>query len=133
MKFMRASFFVFLLLVFVLAGCADTPPRIKTATLGTVVEVGAIQNPKTTFAPTERIIHLVVQVENVTQGVRVGAKWYAVENATRLLLESDLMLDAFNPSADFALTSANDWIPGNYQVVVYLNGDQERTIDFVVK
>ena len=130
---MRVIFCVFLLGALVLAGCADTPPRIKTATLGTIVELSAIQNPKTTFAPTERNIHLVVQVENVTQGVRVGTKWYAVENPKRLLLESELQLDAFNTSADFALTSANDWIPGNYQVVVYLNGDQERTIDFVVK
>ena len=79
------------------------------------------------------MIHLLVSVDNALQNTTVGAKWYDVSNGNRLLFQSDAALDPFNTTADFALTSANDWTVGNYQVEIDLNGKKERTINFVVK
>lgn len=122
-----------LLIALALVACGDQSPHVTSATLGTIVDSSKIQDPKTTFAPKDHMIHLLVSVDNALQNTTVGAKWYDVSNANHLLFQSDTALDPFNTTADFALTSANDWAVGNYQVAVYLNGKQERTIDFVVK
>lgn len=108
-------------------------PHVTGVTLGTIVKSSKIQDAKTTFAPSNHMIHLVVDVENAITNTTVGAKWYAVSLSNRLLFESDAALDAFNNSVDFSLTNTTDWSPGNYQVVVYLDGRKERTLDFVVK
>lgn len=137
MKFIRTTWLVLIVLVLalglVLAACGDQTPHVTSATLGTVVDSSQIKDPKTTFAPTDHMIHLLVSVDNALQNTTVGAKWYDVNNSNRLLFQSDATLDPFNTTADFALTSANDWTVGKYQVSVYLNSKQERTIDFVVK
>ena len=132
MKFLRLYAFVFLVLL-VSAGCGDLPTRVVSATLGKEIQSGKIANATTIFDPSDRMIHLVVQVENVASGTTVGAKWYAVSPPERLLFESDLALDPFNTSAEFTLTNSNDWHPGSYKVVVYLNGKENRTLNFVVK
>lgn len=133
MRFRRIGWLVLSLLVLALAACGNVTPHITAATLGTVVQAGKIQDPKTTFAPTDHMIHLVVDVQDVIQNTTVGAKWYATDENNRLLYQGDSQLDAFNTSADFALTAANDWTPGNYRVVVYLNNNEDRTLNFVVK
>lgn len=120
-------------LLWACVSCTGVEPRVVGANLGTTVRAGKIVDATTTFATTDRMIHLVVDVENAIINTSVGAKWYAVGTPNRLLFESDIALDAFNTSADFTLTSLNDWIPGNYQVVVYLNSTQDRTLDFVVR
>lgn len=133
MKSLRPFWLIVSVLVWVCVGCSGVEPRVVGANLGTTVQAGKIVNATTTFAPTDRMIHLVVNVENAIVNTSVGAKWYAVGTPNRLLFESDIALDAFNTSADFTLTSLNDWIPGNYQVVIYLNSKQDRTLDFVVR
>lgn len=133
MKLVRQIWFVFILLAFALVACGDATPRVTGATLGTIVTASKIEDPKTTFAPTDHMIHLVVTVDNALKNTTVGAKWYQLDNNNRLLFEGDAALDPFNTTADFALTSAQDWAVGNYQVIVYLDGKKERTIDFIVK
>lgn len=133
MKFVRNVWFVVLLLAVGLVACGDSTPHVTAATLGTIVTASKIQDPKTTFAITEHMLHLVVDVNNALTNTTVGAKWYETGGSNRLLFEGDAALDPFNTTADFALTSANDWTPGNYQVVVYLDGKKERTLDFVIK
>ena len=123
---------VFAVLVFLAVSCNTITPHIIGATLGTKVAAGKIQDAKTTFAPTDHMIHLVVDVQDVIQNTTVGAKWYSVDNNNQLLYEGNTALDAFNTSADFALTAANDWAPGNYKVVVYLNNQQDRTLNFTI-
>lgn len=136
MKCIRVGRSVILLLGLV-AACASilactVTPHITSASLGTIVQASRVTDPKTTFAPTDRMIHLVVAVDNVVQNTNVGAKWYAVDGDKRLLFESSTALDAFNTTADFALTNTNDWIPGAYQVVIYLNGAEDRTLNFQI-
>lgn len=135
MKFLRVYLPLLFgaLCVLAFAACSNVEAHVANATLGTTVRAGRIVNPATTFAVTDRMIHLVVDVTNAIANTSVGAKWYSVGAPDRLLFESDIPLDAFTTSADFTLTSVNDWIPGNYRVMVYLNGKAERTLDFVVK
>jgi hypothetical protein len=124
---------VLLVLSVTILACAPPSPRIAGAELGTTVSASRIAQPKTIFATTERSIHLLVTVENALPQTRVGAKWYSVASTKRLLFESDLELDPLNSTADFVLTNTNDWIPGAYQVVVFLDGKETQTLNFQVK
>ncbi len=133
MRFFRIHWFVLSIALLFVVACGNTPPRVTGATLGTTVTAGKIADPKTTFAPRDHMIQLVVDVENVVTNTTVGVKWYAVGSSNRLLFEGEAALDAFNTSAEFALNSANDWQAGNYQVVIYLNGNPDRTLNFQVQ
>jgi hypothetical protein len=128
----RFFLILFLLTGVTVAGC-NTPPRIVSATLGTSVQGSKIVLPQTTFKPGDRMIHLVVDVENVLTDTNIAAKWYKVGSPDELLLESDLALDAFNTFADYTLTSMGDWQPGNYKVVVYLDGKEDRQVNFTIE
>jgi len=120
-----------------LIGCsADTTPRITDAALGTQVQAGKVVTRATTFAPQDRMIHLVVQMENLITPARVAAQWYRIAASggqDQLLFQSDLALDPLNTSADFTLTSSSDWQPGNYKVVITLNDKEDRTLNFAIK
>jgi hypothetical protein len=133
MRILRAACFVVLVTAILVAACAPPVPRIASAELGTGTRAGKLEDPKNSFVRSERIIHLLVAVENALPSTTVGAKWYSVGASKRLLLESDVALDPLNTTADFALTSTNDWIPGSYQVVVYLDGKEARTLNFEVR
>lgn len=132
MRFFLTVWIFVCILGVALVACGDSTPHVTNATLGTIVTASKIEDPKTTFAVTDHNLHLVVDVNNALTNTTVGAKWYEL-NSNRLLFEGDAALDPFNTTADFALTSAQDWTPGNYQVVVYLDGKKERTVDFVIK
>lgn len=133
MRFFRTVVFVMVLSTMLALGCASVEPRITKATLGTQVQAGRIVMEMSRFAPTDRMLHLVVDVENVVGNVTIGAKWYKVADADSLLFESELGLDPLNTSADFVLTNTNNWLPGNYKVVVYLNEKESRALNFKVE
>ncbi|HZQ07851.1 MAG TPA: hypothetical protein VFD70_14805 [Anaerolineae bacterium] len=138
MKRTRELFSACLIIALVaLIGCsADTSPRITDAALGTQVQAGKIVTRATTFAPQDRMIHLVVQMENLVIPARLGAQWYRIAvggGQDQLLFQSDLSLDPLNTSADFTLTNSNDWQPGNYKVVITLNDKEDRTLNFAIK
>ena len=133
----RLWWFGWLVPVLLLAAvaCNGVPtPSITNATLGIRYQAGKIVDPSDTFAPQDHMIQLVVDLENVLGGTTVGAKWYAVPDGgqARLLFSSDLSLDALNTSGQFALTSSDDLTPGKYQVAIYLNNKQDRTLNFQI-
>ena len=133
MRFVPTLLFVFVLSAMFVVGCGNVTPTITEASLGTQVEGGKIVNKMSTFAPADRMIHLVVDVKDVVGTVPVSAKWYRVQDEDKLLFESELALDPLNTSAEFTLTNVNDWVPGNYKVVIYLNGDEKRSLNFQVQ
>ena len=125
-------FFVSLLFV----ACSTPPPRITATTMGTTVSAGKISAPSTVFKPADHNLYLVVETENVLGGTPLGVKWYAVDAGTmknQLLLENEVNLDPLNTSGEFALTSTGDLAPGKYKVVVFLNGQENRTVEFEVR
>jgi hypothetical protein len=135
MKLLRALL-IGLGIALLLNACANTPPRITATTMGTAVNAGKIANPTTMFKPGDHSIYIVVDVENVLGGTPLGVKWYAVDTPNaknQLLLENQVNLDPLNTSGEFALTSSSDFAPGKYKVVVYLNGQEDRTVEFEVK
>lgn len=133
MRFVQTFLFVLVISAVVLAGCGNVTPTITGAALGTQVESGKVVEERSTFAPTDRMIHLVVDVKDVVGTVPVSVKWYRVQEEDKLLFESELPLDPLNTSADFVLTNVNDWVPGNYKVVVYLDGQEKRSLNFRVE
>lgn len=119
-----------------IAACSTPPPRITATTMGTEVSAGKITAPAAAFKPSDHTVYLVVDTENILGGTTLGVKWYAVDAGNiknQLLLENEVKLDPLNTSGEFALTSAGDLAPGKYNVVVFLNGNQDRTVDFEVK
>jgi len=132
MKLNRLHWLALFVLGLMVAACNPTP-RITGATLGTVVQASKIEDPKTTFAPSDHMIQLIVNVENVVGSTNIGAKWYSVDGGERVLFEGESALDPLNTSAEFALTAANDWKPGSYKVVIFLNGKEDRQLNFQVK
>jgi hypothetical protein len=135
MRILRA-FWIGLALVLLVSACGNTPPRITATAMGTAVDAGKITHPTTTFKPGDHTIYIVVDVENVLGGTPLGVKWYAVDTPNaknQLLLENQVNLDPLNTSGEFALTSSSDFAPGKYKVVVYLNGQEDRTVEFEVK
>ena len=119
-----------------LSACTTPPPRITATTMGTKVNAGKIVTPTTTFKPADHIIYLVVDAENILGGMPLGVKWYAVDAGTlknQLLLENEVKLDPLNTSGEFALTTTGDLAPGKYKAEVYLDGKQDRTVEFQVK
>ena len=128
--------FGLLLATLSVAACSTPPPRITATTMGTQVSAGKIAAPAAAFKPADHTLYLVVETENVLGGTPLGVKWYAVDAGSmknQLLLENEVQLDPLNTSGEFALTSTGDLAPGKYKVVVYLNGKQDRTVDFEVK
>ena len=119
-----------------LSACTTPPPRITATTMGTQVDAGKIVTPATTFKPTDHTLYLVVDAENILGGTTLGVKWYAVDAGTlknQLLLENEVKLDPSNTSGEFALTTTGDLGPGKYKVDVYLEGKQDRSVEFQVK
>ncbi len=138
MKRIRLWWFGWLVLAlgFAIIGCNAAPAaHIVNANLGTQVQAGKVTDPKDTFAPKDHMIQLVVDLENVLGGTTVGAKWYSVpaSGQDQLLFSSDLPLDPLNTSGQFALTTTSDFATGKYKVVLYLNGKQDRTLNFQVQ
>jgi hypothetical protein len=116
--------------------CSPPPPRITATTMGTAVNAGKISAPTTTFKPADHTLYLVVETENILGGTALGVKWYAVDAGSlknQLLLENEVKLDPLNNSGEFALTSAGDLTPGKYKVVIFLNGIEDRTVEFQVQ
>lgn len=131
-----ARLFILLGILLLIAGCDTPPPRITTTTLGTAVSAGKITAPTTTFQRADRTVYLVVETENILGGTTLGVKWYAVDAGSmknQLLLENDVKLDPLNTSGEFALTSTGDLAPGKYKVVIFLNGKEDRAVEFEVK
>jgi hypothetical protein len=97
---------------------------------------GDVVNPTSSFYPTDRAFHLVVDLSNPPEGTRVGATWYAVDAGSfkNDKLDSETYtLKTGEERVHVSLTNKENWPKGKYKVQVMLNGRLNRTLEFQVK
>lgn len=90
----------------------------------------------TTFAPSDRKVHCVIDLNKAKGGTKVRAVWVAVdvEGAKNKELESiDYTTKSFESKITGHLTWSRDWPIGTYRVDVYINGALDKTLDYTVE
>ena len=123
------------------APVAETSPdasagQVTNAKLAKDFTYGDVVNPTSSFYPTDRAFHLVVDLSNPPEGTRVGADWYAVDAGSfkNDKLDSETYtLKTGEERVHVSLTNKENWPKGKYKVQVMLNGKLNRTLEFQVK
>ena len=123
------------------ATAADTSPdtsgiQVTDIKLAKDFTYGDVVNPTSSFYPTDRAFHLVVDLSNPPEGTRVGATWYAVDAGSfkNDKLDSETYtLKTGEERVHVSLTNKENWPKGKYKVQVMLNGRLNRTLEFEVK
>ena len=89
-----------------------------------------------TFAPSDRTVHVVINLNKAKTGTDVKVTWFAddVEGATNKELKTlDYMTKAFEKKIPGYLTWSQDWHKGRYRVEVHIDGHLDRTIYYDVE
>ena len=123
------------------ATAVDTSPdasgiQVTDIKLAKDFTYGDVVNPTSSFNPTDRAFHLVVDLSNPPEGTRVGATWYAVDAGSfkNDKLDSETYtLKTGEERVHVSLTNKENWPKGKYKVQVMLNGRLNRTLEFQVK
>ena len=114
-----------------ISGVAITNIRLaKDFTYGDVV------NPTSSFYPSDRQFHLVVDLGNASDGTTVGGAWYAIDAGSHRNEKLDSQTYTVKNGEDrvhFTLTNQDNWPKGKYKVEVMLNGKLSRQVDFRVQ
>jgi hypothetical protein len=123
------------------APVAETSPdasagQVTTAKLAKDFTYGDVVNPTTSFYPSDREFHLVVDLSNAQEGTQVGAVWYAVDAGSyknNKLDSETYTLKSGEDRVHVTLTNKENWPRGKYKVQVTLNTRLNRTLEFEVK
>ena len=89
-----------------------------------------------TFAPSDRTVHVVINLNKAKAGTDVKVSWFAdeVEGATNKELKTlEYTTKAFDRKIPGYLSWSQDWPKGRYRVAVYINGNLDRTIYYEVQ
>lgn len=89
-----------------------------------------------TFAPSDRTVHVIINLNKAKAGTDVKVVWFAdeVEGATNKELKTlEYTTKASDKKIPGYLTWSKDWPTGRYRVAVYINGNLDRTIYYEVK
>jgi hypothetical protein len=97
---------------------------------------GDVVNPTSSFYPSDRQFHLVVDLGNAADGTTVAGAWYAVDAGSHRNEKLDSQTYTLKNGEDrvhFTLTNQDNWPKGKYKVEVMLNGKLSRQVDFRVQ
>ena len=89
-----------------------------------------------TFSPSDRTVHVVINLNKAKAGTDVKVVWIAdeVEGATNKELKTlEYTTKAFDKKIPGYLRWSQDWPKGRYRVAVYINGNLDRTIYYEVQ
>ncbi len=89
----------------------------------------------TSFAPSDRMVHVVINLNKAKAGTQVRVVWTAadVEGAKDKELKSlDYTTTAFDKTIPGYLKWSQDWPRGQYKVEIYINGVLDKTINYSV-
>jgi hypothetical protein len=88
------------------------------------------------FGENDRTIHCVTKLNNPKPGTNMKFTWWVVEAAgaqNEKIRDIDFSTRALEDVVHGHLTPPNDWPPGKYKVEVYVNGNLERTVGYIVE
>lgn len=89
-----------------------------------------------TFSPSDRTVHVVINLNKAKSGTDVKVVWFAdeVEGARNKQLKTlEYTTKAFDRKIPGYLRWSQDWPKGRYKVEVYINGNLDRTIFYDVE
>ena len=89
-----------------------------------------------TFSPSDRTVHVVINLNKAKSGTDVKVVWIAdeVEGATNKELKTlEYTTKASDKRIPGYLRWSQDWPKGRYRVAVYINGNLDRTIYYDVQ
>ena len=88
-----------------------------------------------TFAPSDRTVHVIINLNKAKAGTDVRVVWIAdeVEGATNKELKTLEYTTKVDKKIPGYLRWSQDWPKGRYRVAVYINGNLDRTIYYDVQ
>jgi len=89
----------------------------------------------TTFAPSDRTVHVVITLNKAKAGTQVRVVWTAADvegSKNKELKTLDYTTTAFDKNIPGYLKWSQDWPKGDYKVDVYINGVLDKTINYTV-
>ena len=92
--------------------------------------------PTTTFAASDRTVHLVINLNKAKGGTKVRVVWVAVDVVgakDRELESSDYTTKSFENKINGHLTWSKDWPIGTYKADVYINGALDKRITYTIE
>ena len=110
--------------------------QITSVKLAKDFTYGDVVNQTTSFYPSDREFHLVVDLGNAVDGTAIGGTWYAVDAGSHQNEKLDSETYTLKNGEDrvhFTLSNQENWPKGKYKVQVTLNGKLMRTMDFRVQ
>jgi hypothetical protein len=114
----------------------DSSTEVTSVRLAKDFTYGDVVNPTSSFYPSDRQFHLVVDLGNASDGTTVAGAWYAVDAGSHRNEKLDSQTYTLKNGEDrvhFTLTNQENWPKGKYKVDVMLNGKLTRTLDFRVQ
>jgi hypothetical protein len=110
------------------------PSKIESVQLSTGYN-GKPINVTQTFRPTDRTIHATVKLNRVSTGDKVKAIWFVLDAGglrNYRLTDKTQSTNRMN-LIHFVTTMKAPWPRGKYRVDLYLNGQRQRMVSFVVQ
>ena len=135
---MRARLLLFALIIIIssllLIGCSQEPVSIESITMSRDIGEDFVPvNPTDEFASGTSIIYISVKVKNMTPEDKLTVVWNYLETGVEISV-TDLFLDKRGSGFQcFPLKSAQGFPSGNYNALIYLNGELYETLKFLVK
>ena len=135
---MRTGLILLALTVIVLSlfliGCSQEPVSIESITISRDIGEDFVPiDPTDEFALGTSVIYISVKVKNMTPEDKLTVVWNYLETGTEISI-TDLFLDKRGSGFQcFPLKSAQGFPSGNYNALIYLNGELYETLKFLVK
>jgi uncharacterized protein (UPF0179 family) len=88
------------------------------------------------FSPSDRTVHVMVELDHAAEGTMVKFDWIAVDAGDmedQSLKKLDYTTKGRENIVHANLTQPRDWTEGDYKVDVYLNGQLARSIAYKIE
>jgi len=90
----------------------------------------------TTFAPGDRTVYCVIELNKAKKGTKVQVIWKAVDaggSKNETIKTTGYTTNSFEKTVTGHLKLSKDWPTGKYQIEVYINDNLEKTVDYTIE
>ncbi len=97
---------------------------------------GKAGDETTSYAPGDRTVHCIIDLNKAKKGTQVRFIWKAVDvsgSQNEEIKTIDYTTNSFENKVHGHLTLPRDWPTGKYRVEVYINGALDKTVDYTVE
>jgi len=90
----------------------------------------------TSYAPGDRTVHCIIELNKAKKGTDVRFIWKAVDvegSRNEEIKTIDYTTNSFENKVHGHLSLPKDWPTGKYRVEVYINGSLDKTVDYTIE